>query len=75
MKYQYNIMKIDLSKLLSIASHSDMTNKHSAVLIYNGRPIVWAYNNMNGGKSYHAEVSVVKKFLRIKGCVLWGYKE
>ncbi len=68
-------MKIDISKLLSTASDSDMSNKHSAVLVYNGRPIVWAHNSISGSKTYHAEVSVVKKFLRIKGCVLWNYKE
>lgn len=56
-----------LPKLISQARQSDIDCKHAAVIVVNGKPIVWAMNELKGLSSFHAEVAVVYKYLMQRG--------
>jgi hypothetical protein len=56
-----------LTKLSKTAEKSIICHQHGAVLLKNGTPILWGYNNIVGNVTLHAECSVIRQFLRLKG--------
>lgn len=54
--------------------------RHGAVLVKSGKPISYGFNKVSGGKTYHAEYSVIRSYLQKCGlvdyvnkyCILWG---
>ena len=57
---------VDVAK--GLCHRSGMQHKHGAVLVYKGKVIAEGYNYYTDCKNYwytiHAEVSVIKKFLK-----------
>lgn len=68
-----------LRKLPQLATRSDCNHQHGAVVVKNGTPIAWGFNSIKGGRTYHAEHDVLRKYLALKGfkgwqrsqCILW----
>ncbi len=73
-----------LPKLSEFAEKSIICHQHSAVVLENGTPVTWGYNNIKGNSTLHAECNAIKQFLRVKGlqyfkkrrdnkpqCILW----
>lgn len=69
-----------LAKLNETANKSHMNNQHAAVIINNGKPIMWGFNCIIGNKTCHAECNVINKYLSSsrfigyvkKRCFLWN---
>jgi hypothetical protein len=40
-----------------------MNHKHAAVLLYNGKPIIWGYNKIHGNDTFHAEYDVIYQYI------------
>lgn len=57
------IMNI-VNKLPDYAIKSPLSQQHAAVLIKNGVPLAWSYNNIRGTKTYHAECDVVRRYCK-----------
>jgi hypothetical protein len=64
-----------LPKLCEFAEKSTICHRHGAVLLKNGTPITWSYNNIKGNNTLHAEHNVISQFLRIKGVEVSSYFE
>jgi hypothetical protein len=60
-----------LATLPHIANKSQINHQHSAVIIKNGTPIIWGFNNIRGVNTYHAEHDVIRKYLAMK-CIKGG---
>ncbi len=56
-----------LDKLSLVAKKSNFCHQHGAVLLKNGVPIHWGYNQVIGGYVYHAEQSVLRAYLKSCG--------
>jgi len=55
-----------LATMPIIANKSQINHQHSAVLLKNGTPVVWGFNNIKGITTYHAEHDVIRKYLAMK---------
>ncbi len=54
--------------LRNMASESDITHKHGAVLLHRGfKPVVWGRNSTQGSNVLHAEMHVIMQFLALHG--------
>ncbi len=63
-----------LATLPYVASKSQITHRHSAVIIKNGAPIIWGFNNIKGADTYHAEHDAIRKYLAMKR-ILWNKRK
>lgn len=60
-------MKINnfLNRLISVSKQSVNVHKHAAVLLLNGKPIIYNFNSIQGIKSIHAEIAVIRNYLNL----------
>jgi len=56
-----------LSKLPAYAMKSSICHQHGAVVIRNGSPIVYGFNEIKGNNTYHAEHDVIRRYLALYG--------
>ena len=49
-----------MDKMTVYANKSTITHQHAAVLLKNGKPIMWGYNKL----AIHAECDVIKQYLK-----------
>lgn len=52
-----------ICRLPGLASKSQLTHQHSAVVIKSGKPVAYGVNQLSGGKTYHAEHSALIRYL------------
>ena len=55
-----------LATMPHIANKSQLNHQHSAVILKNGTPIIWGFNNIKGLRTYHAEHDAIRKYLAMK---------
>lgn len=60
-----------LKRLPQIASKSAVNHQHGAIVIRNGVPVAWGFNNIKGNRTYHAEHDVIRKYLSLRGIKGW----
>ncbi len=60
------------NKLSEYSNNSQLTHKHAAAIIYNGKVVSYGVNNLNGGRADHAEIAVITRFLKDRG---WCQKQ
>ena len=64
-----------LNRLQDESVKSFNNHKHSAVIIYKGRPVAYGFNYLNGKTSCHAECSAIRRFLADRGFTGWLTKK
>jgi len=55
--------------LYNNALKSQLSHKHSALLIRNGKIVSYGINNIHGLDSYHAEINAIRNYLIKKGYI------
>lgn len=56
-----------IERLPDIASKSEISHQHGAVLVKNGVPLIYAFNKINGGRTVHAEHNAIRRYLAGQG--------
>lgn len=62
-----NKLRNIINRLPKHAAKSLLINKHGAVLIKNGTPLVFSYNKILGSATMHAECDVIRRYLLSQG--------
>lgn len=61
-----------LKWLPKLAVKSDINHQHAAVLMQGGSPVAWGFNTIKGAKTFHAEMSVIQRFMTSRGFQSFG---
>lgn len=56
-----------VDKLIAMSYNSDVLQRHSAVLLKNGKAISWGINYISGNDTIHAELCAIRRYLSIRG--------
>jgi hypothetical protein len=59
------------SGLSRYAVRSSIKNQHGALLLKNGRPMYYGFNEIKGNFTYHAEHDVLRRYLAANGIYDW----